>query len=83
MNITIREINSRLWREAKSESVKEGLTMGQTVNIALEKFLKEHKSKKQDKKTKSFWDVSPYTFGGKDSGNLSIKVDEVVYGWKK
>ena len=83
MNITIRGINSRLWREAKSESVKEGLTMGQTVNIALEKFLKEHKSKKQDKKTKSFWDVNPYKFEGRDSGNLSIKIDEVVYGWKK
>ena len=83
MNITIREINSRLWREVKSESVKEGLTMGQTVNIALEKFLKEHKSKKQDKKTKSFWDLKPYKFEGKDSGKLSVKVDEVVYGWKK
>jgi len=83
MNITIREVNSRLWRELKSESAKEGLTMGEALNLALETFLEEKKSKKHNKNAKSFLDLKPYAFKGEGQGSLSSDVDSVLYGWKK
>ena len=82
MNITIRDINPRFWRELKVEAVREGMTIGEAVNIAIEKWLMEYKSK-EHKKTKSFWDLKPFKFEGKDAGQLSTKVDEILYGWKK
>jgi len=82
MNITIRDVNPRFWRELKVEAVKEGMTIGEAINIAIEKWLIEYKIK-ENKKTKSFWDLKPFKFGGKESGQLSAKVDEVLYGWKK
>ena len=83
MNITIREVNPRFWRELKIEAVKEGLTIGEAVNLALERWLKEYTNKEKRKKARSFWDLKTFKFEGKDAGHLSAKVDEVVYGWKK
>ncbi|MBI3027058.1 hypothetical protein HYY70_03005 [Candidatus Woesearchaeota archaeon] len=83
MNITIRDVNPRYWRELKVEAVKEGLTIGEAINIALEKWLHEYKNKEIKKRAKSFWDLKPFRYGGKDAGGLSTKIDEVLYGWKK
>lgn len=83
MNITIREVNPKIWREIKVEAVKGGLTMGEAVNLALEKWLNEYKKKRGGKKLGSFWDIKPMRFKGEDSKELSMKVDEVLYGWKK
>jgi hypothetical protein len=82
MNITIRGVNPRFWRELKVEAVKEGLTAGEAVNIALEKWLRECKIKEK-KRAKSFWDLKPFNYEGEDAGKLSMKIDEVLYGWKK
>ena len=78
MNITIRDINPRFWRELKVEAVKEGLTIGVAVNLALEKWLQEHR-KKRKINAKNFWDLKPVKFEGKDAEQLSMKVDEVLY----
>ena len=83
MNITIRDVNPRFWRGLKIEAVREGLTIGQAVNLALERWLQEYKNKGKNKNLRSFWDLKPFKFEGKDAGHLSSKVDEVVYGWKK
>ena len=39
-----------------------------------------NKKRKHKKKTKSFWDLRPFEYKGKDSGKLSAKIDEVIYG---
>ena len=83
MNITIRDVNPRFWRELKVEAVKEGLTIGKALNLALERWLHEYKNKRSKIKTKSFWDLKPFKYEGEDAGKLSVKVDEVLYGWKK
>ena len=83
MNITIRDINPRFWKELRIEAVKEGMTAGQAVNLAIDKWLREYKNSGTAKKTASFWDLKPFKLEGKDSGILSTKVDEVIYGWKK
>ena len=79
--ITVRDVNPSLWRELKVEAVKEGLTIGGAMNLALERWLHDKETKKT-KKGKSFWDLKPFKFEGKDAGFLSTKVDEVLYGWK-
>ena len=79
--ITARDVSPNLWRELKVEAVKEGLTMGEAINLALEKWLHEHKNKK--KISKSFLDLEPLEFKGEDAKYLSTKVDEILYGWKK
>ena len=77
MNITIRNINPSFWRKLKIEAVKEGMTMGQAINLALENCLKR---KQMQKKQKSFWELKPYFYQGPDADTLSTKVDEVLYG---
>ena len=82
MNITIRDVNSNLWRELKIETVKEGMTIGQAINLALENWIREHRKRINGDKVKSFWDLNPVKYEGKDAGHLSMKVDEALYGWK-
>lgn len=82
MNITIRDVNSKLWRELKIETVKEGMTIGQAINLALENWIRGHRKRRNGHKVKSFWDLNPVKYGGKDAGHLSMKVDETLYGWK-
>ncbi len=80
MNITIRGINQDYWRALKIEAVREGLTVGQALNLALEKWISEFKHKKETKKKKSFWDLEPFLYQNKDAVLLSTKIDEVLYG---
>ena len=82
MNITIRDVNPRYWQELKVEAVKEGLTIGEVINLALDKWLHQYRNKKTSKKIRSFWDLKPIKFEGKDAEQLSTKIDEVLYGWK-
>lgn len=82
MNITIRDIKPSLWRELKMETVKEGMTIGQAINLALENWIGEHRKGLGGHKMKSFWDLKPVKYEGKDAIHLSMKVDETLYRWK-
>lgn len=79
MNITIRDVNPHFWREVKIKAVKEGVTRGQAINLALNHWLQEKTQKKQ----KSFLELEPFDYKGEDAKELSMKVDEVLYGWKR
>ena len=83
MNITIRDVNPQYWKELKIEAVREGITVGQALNIALDKWLSSYKNKKEEKKKRSFWDMKPLEFEGQNSTQFSRTVDEVLYGRKK
>ena len=83
MNVTIRDVNSKFWRELRIEAVKEGLTIGEAINLALEKWLQEYRKKRDRKQIKSFWDLEPFRYEGEDAGRLSAKIDALLYGWKK
>ncbi len=80
MNITIRDVNPRIWKEIKIEAVRGGLTLGQTINMALEEWLNEYRKKSARKKIKGFWDLKPLDLEIKDASELSLNVDKVLYG---
>lgn len=79
-SITVRGVNSSLWKELKIEAVRGDLVIGEAVNLALENWLREHRAKGKKGKQKSFWDIEPIAFSGADARELSRKVDEVLYG---
>lgn len=80
MNITIRDIRMETWRKVKAEAVREGMTMGEAVNLALDKWLEENSKIKSAKKAKSFWDIKPLNPKAKDASIWSKSVDKTLYG---
>jgi len=81
MNITIRGINSQCWKALRIEAVKQDITIGEAINLALHQWLQKRGEKQ--KKQKSFFELEPFDYNGKDARELSTKVDEVLYGWTK
>ena len=75
MEVTIRNIDKTHWREFKAEVVKEGLNMGQAINLAMNDWL----TKRKEKHIKSFFRAKPVKFKDEDIKYLSKKVDEVLY----
>jgi hypothetical protein len=80
MNITIRGINPKYWKEIRVKAVSEGIPTGEAVNLALKRWLE---TKKEKKKQKSFLELEPFDYKTEDATKLSSQVDEVLYGWKK
>lgn len=78
--ITVRSVNKDLWRELKITAVKEGITLGEAMNLALQKWLQEKKYACRSGKRKSFWSMKPIKFEGADKEKLSELVDETLYG---
>lgn len=78
--ITVRSVNRDLWRELKVAAVKEGMTLGETINLALQKWLQERKEANIGSKRKSFWNLKPIKFEGADKKKLSTLVDDTLYG---
>lgn len=79
MNISIRDIDQQSWKELRIVAIQDGLTVGQALNRAIERWLFEKKEAKHQKKAKSFWDLPPLHYEGKDATQLSTQVDEVLY----
>ncbi|MBI2137797.1 hypothetical protein HYU12_04750 [Candidatus Woesearchaeota archaeon] len=78
--ITVRSVNRGLWRELKVAAVKEGVTLGEAVNLALQNWLQERKNAGKGGKGKSFWSLKPLRFEGADKEKISTLVDETLYG---
>ena len=81
--VTVRAVNRGLWKELKVTAVKEGMTLGEAVNLALQKWLQERKGAGKAGRRKSFWSLKPIKFEGAEKGELkklSALVDETLYG---
>jgi hypothetical protein len=79
MNVSVRDVNPQVFREFKSEAVKEDLKVGVALTQALQNWL-EARAKK--KKKHSFLDLKPFDWGPGNE-NVSERVDEILYGWKR
>ena len=80
MDITIREVDDDLYRQAKSRAALMGTTVGGVVNLALEKWLEEEA---QSKAKKGFCDLLKPVRFGRGTEHSSENVDELVYGGKQ
>ena len=79
MNVSVRDVNPQVFREFKSEAVKEDLKVGVALTQALQNWV-ETRAKR--KRKGSFLDLKPFDWGPGNE-NISESVDEILYGWKK
>ncbi len=75
-NVTLRDFDDTLYRELKTEAVKDDLTIVEALTQAVSVWLLVHTHKK---KRKSFFDY-PQTSFGPGSERSSQEIDEVLYG---
>ena len=74
--ITVRDVDENVFQEFKSEAVRQGITMGTALTLAMEKFQVELKKKKEIK----LWEPTSW---GEGTKHLSEKMDDVLYGEKR
>ena len=75
VQITIRDVDEKVFREFKSEAVRKGFTLGTAITFAMQKFRAE-----LEKKRPLFTElVTPFD-GGKGSEHVSEEVDSIMYG---
>jgi len=76
MNITIRNIDDKLYHEFKAEAIRTGLTVGAAINSAIQVWLNQ-KHKKTPKY--SFLEYNAVDFG-EGTENLSENYEQYLYG---
>lgn len=74
IQITVRDVNTEVFREFKAEAVKRGLTLGSALTIAMERFGAELGKKKH-----TFTTLKPISWG-KGTKYTSEEVDTILYG---
>jgi hypothetical protein len=72
--ITVRDVDERVFREFKAEAVKRGMTLGSALTLAMEKF----KSSLAGKRAK-LTAYKPVAWG-KGTERVSEEVDAILYG---
>ncbi|MBI4015925.1 MAG: hypothetical protein HY362_04370 [Candidatus Aenigmarchaeota archaeon] len=71
--ITIRDVDTKTFREFKAASVSRGLKLGTAVTLAMEKFKSEIEGKEK------FAALKPIKWG-KGTERVSEDVDKILYG---
>jgi len=77
LNITIRDVDERVFRRFKAEAVKDGARLGSAVTKAM-KFWLNHKERERRPK-KSLLELKPIDWG-EDTEKSSMEIDEILYG---
>jgi len=68
--ITVRNVDTEIFREFKSDATRRGIVLGAALNLAMEKFMSSKK--------KNFMSLKPFSWG-KGTEHLSKEVDEILY----
>lgn len=74
MTTTIRNVNKKIFAEFKAEATREGLSVGEALNMAILAWLERRKKKKLSLK-----DFKP-TNWGKGTEKTSEEIDKILYG---
>ena len=77
MNITIRGVDERVFREFKAEAVRDGTAIGKAVTRAMKTWL--NIKEKEGRPGKSLLDLTPFDWGD-GTENSSMEVDQILYG---
>ncbi|MEK6957760.1 MAG: hypothetical protein AABW99_02180 [archaeon] len=80
MNMSVRDVDPKTFREFKATAVASGVKTGAAVTQAMREWAE--KKAKKEKKEKSFFDLKAWDWGKKNR-NASSEVDEVLYGGHK
>jgi len=76
MNITIRDVDEKVFRRFKAEAVKEGLKLGSALTSAMKFWLEK---KRESRPGKSLLDLRPVDWGP-GTEKSSTEIDETLYG---
>ena len=77
LDITIRDLDDELYRQAKARAALMSITIGQALNMAIEMWLEDEKEAVRKKRFSQL--LAPVRFGKGTEGS-SERVDELVYG---
>ena len=80
MHISVRDVDPKVFRQFKVKTVESGLKTGAAVTTAMKDW--SEKREKLKKETKSFFELKPWDWG-KENKNLSLRIDEILYGAKE
>ncbi len=73
VQITVREVNPQIFREFKADAIKNGLTLGSALTLAMQNFHSELQKKHR------FTSLKPIPWG-KGMERVSEEVDAILYG---
>lgn len=74
MQVSIKNVDERIFREFKAESIRDGLKVGKALTLAMQMMLE-----KSEKKPKlRFLDLKPKNLG-KGTEKLSEDIDKILY----
>lgn len=75
MQLSVKNVDERIFKEFKAEAVKEGIIVGKFLNIAMHSLVKE---KKKERRPKSLLEFKPKNWG-KGTERTSEEIDKVLY----
>jgi len=74
MQLSVRDVDEKIFKEFKAQAIKEGLGVGTAVNIAMEMWVEKEKDKKR-----SFVELEPFDWG-RGTEKASKEMDKDLYG---
>ena len=74
MQLTVKDVNEKIFREFKAEAARESVNIGKALNLAMSIWIQ-----KSTKPKRSLLDIKPVSFG-KGTERLSEEADKIVYG---
>jgi hypothetical protein len=75
MQLSVKNVNDKVFREFKAEAVREGASVGEALTFAMDFWIRNRKKKPK----MSLLDLKPVNFGP-GSERLSEQIEEVLYG---
>lgn len=77
MNITIRDVDEKVFRKFKAEAVREGARLGNALTNAMKFWLDKRGEEKHPKK--SLLELKPVDWGA-GTEKSSVEIDDTIYG---
>jgi hypothetical protein len=77
MNITIRGVDEKVFRDFKEETARKGFNLGNAVTNAMRTWLGNERAEKKGKKC--FLDLEPFDWG-EGTERSSVEIDKILYG---
>jgi len=74
-NLTVRDLDERIFRRFKAKAVEEGMKLGEALTQAMEMWIKQ----KRRRPRASLLDIKPIDWG-EGTKKVSLEIDQILYG---